>query len=81
MSELMFEGLIGLLQEVWYANYNLSNQHLQLIHKHILGLVGLLRPAVKIPYQGTDTLTRLTCKAEMIYQSLKGLFAFGVKPR
>ena len=36
---------------------------------------GLLRPIVKIPYQGTDSLTGLKCEAEMIYQSLKGLFA------
>ena len=58
-------------------SYNLSHQHLQLIHEHILGLLGLLRLVIKIPYQRIDSLTRLEHEAQMINQSLKGLFALG----
>ena len=48
-------------------------QYLQLIGKHILNLSGFLRLIIKIPYQGTDCLTRLKHETNMVSQSLKGL--------
>ena len=77
MGKLVFQCLVHLTDEFMLVIYNFSHQHLQLICKHILGVLGLLRPIIEICYQGTDSLAGLKCEAEIIYQSLKGMFTFG----
>ena len=57
-------------------SHNFSDQDLQFICEHTLSLFWMLGPIIKIPYQGADHLTQLNSKTEMVYQSLKGLFAF-----
>ena len=80
-GKLMFQGLICLPQEFWFESYNFSYQYLQRINKYVLGLPGFLRPFIEIPYQGTDSLTRLKCETKMVYQSLRDRSLWRVKPR
>ena len=40
---------------------------------------GFWGPITETPYKGNDCLARLKSKTEVVYQPLKGLFAFGGK--
>ena len=76
MCVLMLEGLVTFTQELRFMSYNFSYQYFQLVYKSTLGLSWLLWPIVKFTYQGTESLTWLKSEAQIVYQYLKGLFAF-----
>ena len=79
-GKFMFHCLVCLSDKFGLSSDNFSHQHLQLVCKHVFGLLGLLTPIIEICNQGTDHLTGLKCEAQIIYQSLKRLFTLYLKP-